>query len=235
MRSLIPKYQLLAQVLRQEIITGRLAAGAQLPTEEKLVRQYAFSRETVRKAIGQLEAEGLVRRAQGSGSFVNAARPDAVAFHFAEAQMASGDINYRLIQQEVSPATIQDAEILKILPGTAVISIAQVKLENGLPTAYSERRLPQSLCPELASADLTRRSVHDLLAEGAELPPMRAVVEIEGRALSESEAQWLEMSPGAPVVEVTRLSYTAPNQPAVWYHGLFKDRYIMEIELEAHS
>lgn len=231
MKSILPKYQQLAQAIRQEIITGHLPAGAQLPTEEMLVKQYGFSRETVRKAVGQLEAEGLVRRAQGSGSFVNAPHPDAVAFRFVEAPAASLPVYYQVLQQAVLPATFEYAEVLKIAPGTPVIHIAQVKIENGKACVYSERHLPQSLCPALATADLTRRSVHDILAETAELPPMRAVIELEARALSETEAHWLQAAPGSPAILVNRISYTAPNQPAVWYRGLFMDGYSMNVEL----
>lgn len=236
MKSIYPKYQQLAQALRQEILTGKLPAGIQIPTEEMLVKQFGFSRETVRKAIGQLETEGFIRREQGSGSYVNGPRPDAVAFHFNEpvirVELGPLNIAYRVLRQEVLPATLEDAETLKVTPGTAVIHIAQVKLENGAPVSYSERHLPLSLCPDLASADLTRSSVHDLLLTSVELPPMRAVIEIEARELTAIEAQWLAMNPGMHAITVNRLSYTAPNQPAVWYRGIFKERYTMGVELE---
>jgi len=57
----------------QEGIRMRIATGEwteQLPSEPELGRIFAASRETVRKALGVLEAEGLLYRLHGRGTFV---------------------------------------------------------------------------------------------------------------------------------------------------------------------
>jgi GntR family transcriptional regulator len=236
MKLILPKYQYLVQTLRQEIVTGKLPAGGQLPTEGVLAKQYGFSRETVRKALSRLEREGLIRREQGVGSFVNELHPDAAAFRFLEAATRPEKKEaYRVIRQDVMPATMEHAESLKIALGSLVIHVAQVKTIKGVPVAYTERLLPLALCPNLAQEDLTTWSVHEILSESVKHPPTRTVVEIEARALSAEEAQWLECPLGTPAIIVDRTSYTAPNQPAVMYRGIFKDRYSMEVELDAQS
>jgi len=57
-----------------EIRGGRLAPGARLPTEQKLMSAMGVSRTVVREAVAALRAEGLVTTRQGSGAFV---APDA--------------------------------------------------------------------------------------------------------------------------------------------------------------
>lgn len=61
-------YEQITDRLRQQLIEGR-EVGEQLPTEEELVRAYAVSRSTVRKAIQRLVAEGMLVRRQGKGTF----------------------------------------------------------------------------------------------------------------------------------------------------------------------
>ena len=56
--------------LKRQIITGFYSLGDMLPSENKLVQQYKLSRMTIRKALGNLEVEGLIYRKKGKGSFV---------------------------------------------------------------------------------------------------------------------------------------------------------------------
>jgi GntR family transcriptional regulator len=65
-----PMYRRIAEDLRQEIESGRLAPGSQLPTELELREQYAASRNTIRDAVKSLVALGLAAIRPGQGTFV---------------------------------------------------------------------------------------------------------------------------------------------------------------------
>jgi GntR family transcriptional repressor for pyruvate dehydrogenase complex len=56
--------------LKERILSGDLAPGARLPTENELIEEYGVSRTVVREAVTRLRAEGLVETFQGRGSFV---------------------------------------------------------------------------------------------------------------------------------------------------------------------
>jgi len=62
-----------SESLLQQIRSGRLGAGMQLPTEAELCVQYEVSRTVVREAIARLRSEGLVIPRQGKGVFVSEA------------------------------------------------------------------------------------------------------------------------------------------------------------------
>jgi GntR family transcriptional repressor for pyruvate dehydrogenase complex len=62
----------LFEQLAEQIKSGRLTAGARLPTEEELSRAARVSRTVVREAVAALRAEGLVVTRQGVGAFVSA-------------------------------------------------------------------------------------------------------------------------------------------------------------------
>lgn len=53
-------YRELAAVLREQITSGQLAPDARVPSENDLIQRYGLARETVRRAVRVLEAEGLV-------------------------------------------------------------------------------------------------------------------------------------------------------------------------------
>lgn len=56
--------------LRQEIIGGRYAPGAQLPSGRELCEQFGVSITVIREALSRLKADGLVASRQGKGVFV---------------------------------------------------------------------------------------------------------------------------------------------------------------------
>ncbi len=69
----LPRYLELAEALRADLSEARLRPGDALPTEVQLTERFGVSRFTVREALRQLAAEGLIRRKRGSGTIVAAA------------------------------------------------------------------------------------------------------------------------------------------------------------------
>jgi GntR family transcriptional regulator len=67
--SAVPVYRQLAGILRDAIDSGQIAAGGSLPSESSLMQAYGISRDSVRKAMDVLRAEGLVVTVQGKGSY----------------------------------------------------------------------------------------------------------------------------------------------------------------------
>ena len=63
------------KILKQAMMDGKLKPGDKIPTEEKMAQQFKVSKVTVREALRDLEAEGLIEKRRGiyGGSFI--ARP----------------------------------------------------------------------------------------------------------------------------------------------------------------
>lgn len=74
------RYEQVAEHLRARILSGELAAGSALPSEEETAARFDLSRPTVNKAYRALQAQGLVVIERGNGTFVRALdhRPAAV-------------------------------------------------------------------------------------------------------------------------------------------------------------
>ncbi len=67
-----PVYQQLVAILREAIERGDYAPGRPIPSESRLMQEHGLARETVRKAVRVLAAEGLVTVVQGRGVYVTA-------------------------------------------------------------------------------------------------------------------------------------------------------------------
>ncbi|HLI94576.1 MAG TPA: PLP-dependent aminotransferase family protein [Candidatus Baltobacteraceae bacterium] len=69
-------YEWLYQVLRTEILEGRLRGGTRLPSSRDLAKRYRLSRGTIVNAFELLKSEGYLRGSTGSGTFVSDVLPD---------------------------------------------------------------------------------------------------------------------------------------------------------------
>ena len=69
----LPRYQQIAEDLREQIHTGVLAPGEPLPSETVLIDRYGVSRITVRAAVRALRAAGLVITEHGRATYVRLA------------------------------------------------------------------------------------------------------------------------------------------------------------------
>ena len=73
-----PLSTIVAESLSEQIASGALAPGAQLPTEAELCAEYGVSRTVIREAVARLRSDGLVIPQQGRGVFVSEApRPQS--------------------------------------------------------------------------------------------------------------------------------------------------------------
>lgn len=90
--------QQVAAQLEKQIVEGVLTAGAKLASERDLAQQYGVSRPSIRDAIKQLEAKGLVTRKQGGGTFVCNELVDPFAEPLFELLANSPESHYDLLE-----------------------------------------------------------------------------------------------------------------------------------------
>jgi len=65
-----PKHHLIYQALATDIGAGKYAGTGKLPSEAQLVARFKVSRPTVIRALRDLQADGLVARRVGAGTFL---------------------------------------------------------------------------------------------------------------------------------------------------------------------
>ena len=114
--NILPKYYRLKQSLRQKI--SEMEAGSLLPSEAELCKAFGVSRTTVRKALTDLNQEGLIYSFQGKGTFV---APKKVSSNWAQqsggfyADMSERGYKVRMqvLEKEVQPAEKQSCAGVK--------------------------------------------------------------------------------------------------------------------------
>jgi GntR family transcriptional regulator len=183
--------------LRQRIDQGRLPAGSRLPSEPDLAVELQVSRATLREALRALEEEGLLRRRQGSGTYV-ADRPRMansldVNFGVTEAiraaGMRAGIANGR---HWVEPASAAEAARLELEPGQDVLVVERVRTAEDKPVVLSRDVVPSRLVGDHAQVveQMLHASIYEVLERDlgvvihhgvARFRPVRADHAVAGR------------------------------------------------------
>jgi GntR family transcriptional regulator len=183
--------------LRQRIDQGRLPAGSRLPSEPDLAVELQVSRATLREALRALEEEGLLRRRQGSGTYV-ADRPRMansldVNFGVTEAiraaGMRAGIANGR---HWVEPASAAEAARLELEPGQDVLVVERVRTAEDKPVVLSRDVVPSRLVGDRAQVveQMLHASIYEVLERDlgvvihhgvARFRPVRADHAVAGR------------------------------------------------------
>src|SRR5438105_2839120 len=68
--SPVPFYYQLKQILLADIKRRQLSPGDRLSGDHELCEVYGVSRTVVRQALADLEADGVIERAKGRGTFI---------------------------------------------------------------------------------------------------------------------------------------------------------------------
>ena len=142
-----PKYQAIADSLRQEIESGLYRDRGLLPTEQALCRHFGISRQTVRRALTVLEEEGLITRRQGSGSHLRVRPKSKEARTFVIAVLTT------YISDYILPHILRGVESVLAANGSAPLLYATQNLVS------TERKILQSL--------LTVKPLDGILVEGS--------------------------------------------------------------------
>jgi GntR family transcriptional regulator of arabinose operon len=75
------KYQMVQEAIMEWTRASGLSVGNQLPTEDALAAKFQVSRQTVRQAVGNLVALGILSREQGRGTFFRGEWPSHISEH----------------------------------------------------------------------------------------------------------------------------------------------------------
>lgn len=197
----IPLYSQLVAIVKRNISAGTLLPGDLLPSEADLCRTFDISRSTVRQAIGALEADGLVVRKQGRGTFVaepKMRRKTETVYSFTSEINAMGMTpSSTLIDFEVIDPTPDIIKVLELTsPDTKVYRFTRIRNVDGEPLILETSFYPQFIYPKLTRELLQTHSFYSLLYEVG-IVPASAVDSYEAVMMSRKEAEMLGCKSGS--------------------------------------
>ena len=213
----IPLHRQLFLCLRDRIYRGVYVAGGPIPNEEQLCALFEVSRITVRRALADLEAKGLLVRKQRLGTFVHpdfqpARQIGTLAFLDGIQNTALEALPSQLLSFEKSIPTADVAALLRLSTGQYAHHTRRLRSENGAPAVLSEAWVPADMLPKANENAVRKNLLYQLLlAEGMIFD--RVVQEISAESADPDNARLLGTDVGAPLLRVTRLLHDNDKRP----------------------
>lgn len=222
----MPLWAQLLEDLRARLDAGEFAD--EFPTDLELTSDYGVSRHTAREAVRRLQAEGIVSRERGRGTFVR-----SPTFEQATGAMYSlfRSIETRGLEQrsEVLDLSVTtDAEIagrLGLDPDGELVRLERLRSADGHALAHDTAWLPAEVSRPLLDVDFTHTGLYDELWELCGVRPSAGTEWIATELPDQTERTLLGVSAKQPVFRITRLS-SSGQQHLEWRETLIRgDRY----------
>lgn len=228
--SFLPAYYRLAEDLRAKIERGEFKPGDMIPSTAQLAQQYGVSPMTVRQGLALLAKGGYIKTIQGKGSFITAPRVDTLILRFSDNCLPgeNRNVKVKLLNLNIVSADSEAAERLGVKIGAKIIKMKRVLSGDEGPMAVDSRFLPYLKGVPLLEKEIAYAAFPDVVARHTEVFRVKSVLEISACALSQEEAELLEVAVGSPGLLLEQIIYTTNNRPIGWSKMICRsDRFVL--------
>jgi GntR family transcriptional regulator len=242
-------YRQVADDLRAGIAAGRYQPGSAVPSEARLVEEYDVSRVTARRALAELERQGLVRPEHGRGWIVRSRPPvrrlgsdrfarrheGKAAFTVdMEAENRPFSVDVLFVGRGRAPADVADR--LGVEPGTEVVVRRRRYLADGQPIEYATSYIPVDVAAgtPIEDVDSGPGGIYSRMEDkGYEFE--RYEEEITARMPAEEDVRALDLPAGAPVLHLIRTAIASGRPVEVCDTVMDAAAFVLQYSLPART
>ncbi len=226
----------LREALRDGIQRGDWRTHERLPSESQLIEQHGVSRITVRLALADLEAEGLIVRVQGKGSFVAPAPVRQELSRLQGLSEALGGQGREVLTRVLSlgPGKLppRAAQALGLASGTPCMVLQTLRFADGRPLSLNSTWIEPTLGAGLDEAMLAQTDLLTIYETRMNLRVTRAMVDITSALANARQRKLLDLAAPASVLQVERTVFTTGERPVHVESSVYRpDAFSYRLEL----
>lgn len=220
-------YEVVRERIHERLHTGRWAAGDRIPTEGELAQEFGVGIGTIRRAVEDLVAEGLLIRRARIGTTVaklTDTRAFDMFFSFVDAEGERVKVSARLRSFRREKATKELAARLGEERGAAIAKVENIRFVGDTPVMLDRIWIPFSRFRDLTPESFTARrdSIYSYYQEEYGVSVVRVQEDLDACAADADLAGVLQLKAGAPLLRIERTAYTFKDTP-VEYRVRFVD------------
>jgi len=209
-----PLYEEIKETLIARLASDQWRPGELLPSELKLAETFEVSQGTVRRALDELVAQGLLARHQGRGTAVTKHTPFGF-FHLFRDDGARELPESKTLRISVNAASRSERDALELGPAKKVIRITRVRYLNLDPKIFETIVLPKELFSPIAKMDARNlpNTVYNFYEREFGIPVVGKRERLRACSASQMESRYLSVDVGTSLLEIECLAYSHRRQP----------------------
>ncbi len=232
------RYQRVYDLVLRLIEEQGMQPGDRLPSTAELTKMADVSVISVRRALDELDHDGVIERHQGLGTFVaqprlvsQPGRAGALLGTITDEQQPV-EFETRLIRLSAGMPSLNHVRALEIEEGQPVWEISRVRLRGERRTVAERAIIPLSLVPAIDEAQLEAgRSLYELLAERYGIVEAYSEQVFQVDRPSQWEREQLHLEPETAVMRVRGVSYTDEDVPFDSYQQTYRaEEYLFYVQ-----
>ncbi|MFD8326721.1 GntR family transcriptional regulator [Streptomyces lydicus] len=235
----LPLWYQVSQSLRASILGRSPKDPLRLPTEDALAAHYGVSVLTMRQALKELEAEGLISRHRRRGTFIEPSAQRGAPVRLL------GSVDAIVAQQSGMSTELLDhgptavpAELAEYFPELSEVGgfrRLRGDEETGEPTNHACNYVRPDVAALIDPQDLVRWPMTKVLRDAVGVRISRITDTVEARLADPETARLLRVPLLSPILHYTGVTYDEDGRPVdvarIHYRG---DRFSFTVTLEAH-
>jgi GntR family transcriptional regulator len=217
-KSPIPLYHQLADIILAKIRSGEYPAGSRIPSENSLASRYGIGRPTARQATDLLVRKDLLMRKRGSGTFVCEPQKELDLFSLAGTTWAfhkkGMSVTTHILKKIRLKSIGYDPE--NPFSNQKAYFFSRLSKVDKIPVLIEDIYLHETIFTGIDHLDLSQRSLAQIVDEQYYMQPKGGVQNFRIAYLTGKKAQNLEVAADTPVLTVKRFLHFDQAKNAIY-------------------
>ena len=212
------KYKKVYNDIKNQINNGNLAPLQELPSENELMQNYGFSKDTIRRALSLLEIDGYIQKQQGRNSIVlehDLSKPQMLSEIKTVSELNSASthqVKTTLTSLYIVQGEEELMDIFNVNDQIDFYRIARLREIDGEAVEHEVSYFDRRIVPFI-SREIAEHSIYHYLENELKLKISHSQRKIVFRYANKEEKNAIDLGEYDMVVNVTSTTYLADGRP----------------------
>jgi DNA-binding GntR family transcriptional regulator len=223
------RYRDIANLLRKKILSSPAEGNSKMPDERTLSEKYSVSRLTMRRALRILEDEKLIRRVQGSGTYMNPASSRKIPLmidYTGSMKEYAPSLKRKLLSSKVCPVGNDTGAEMNLSAEDDILYAERVDFLKKQPIAYDKAHINLEFAGMLQKRDFEHIDFIEWWTRICGFTIEYCMQNIEAVSADPESAEKLLVEEGSPLLKSSEHYFVKRGVPVGFFISFYNPKYI---------